>query len=131
MPWHTSDLVQQREDFVKRADVGEEYFSRLCLSFGISRLTGYRWLRRCAPVFFPVRKYTWQPGGGPGIQDIFGVALLSRWHSRLKSLYRIRLKQRMKLCTIREHSEHHRNQSKKLLLGRPNFQPGYDHRVDG
>jgi transposase len=46
MPWHTSDLVQQREAFVKLADVGEEYFSRLCLSFGISRVTGYRWLRR-------------------------------------------------------------------------------------
>jgi transposase len=46
MPWHTSNLVQQREEFVKRADVGEEYFSRLCLSFGISRVTGYRWLRR-------------------------------------------------------------------------------------
>jgi transposase len=42
----TSDLVQQREEFVKRADVGEEYFSGLCLSFGISRVTGYRWLRR-------------------------------------------------------------------------------------
>jgi putative transposase len=46
MPWHTSDLVQQREAFVKRADVGEEYFSRPCLLFGISRVTGYRWLRR-------------------------------------------------------------------------------------
>jgi hypothetical protein len=40
-------------------------------------------------------------------------------------------KQPMKLCTMREHSEHRRSQSKKLLLGRPNFQPGYDRRVDG
>jgi transposase len=46
MPWHTSDLVQQREELVKLADVGVEYFSRLCHSFGISRVTGYRWLRR-------------------------------------------------------------------------------------
>ena len=46
MPWHTSNLDQQREEFVKLADVGEEYFSRLCLSFGISRKTGYKWLRR-------------------------------------------------------------------------------------
>jgi hypothetical protein len=46
LPWHTSDLIQQREDLVKRADVGEEYFSRLCHSFGISRVTGYRRLRR-------------------------------------------------------------------------------------
>jgi transposase-like protein len=46
MPWHTSDLVQQPEEFIKLADAGEEYFSRLCRSFGISRKTGYKWLRR-------------------------------------------------------------------------------------
>jgi transposase len=46
MPWHTSDLIQEREEFVKLANVGEEYFSRLCRSFGISRKTGYKWLHR-------------------------------------------------------------------------------------
>ena len=46
MPWHTSDLLQAREEFIKLADSGDQYFSRLCSSFGISRVTGYRWLRR-------------------------------------------------------------------------------------
>jgi putative transposase len=46
MPWHTSDLQQQREEFVKRASQGVEYFSTLCRSFGISRTTGYKWLSR-------------------------------------------------------------------------------------
>lgn len=39
-------LLQQREEFVKFADAGDKYFSRLCSSFGISRKTGYKWLRR-------------------------------------------------------------------------------------
>jgi transposase len=46
MPWRTSDLLQAREQFVKLADSGDQYFSRLCSEFGISRVTGYRWLSR-------------------------------------------------------------------------------------
>jgi transposase len=46
MPWRTSNLLQAREEFVKFADAGDQYFSELCRSFGISRVTGYRWLRR-------------------------------------------------------------------------------------
>jgi transposase len=46
MPWRTSNLLQAREAFVKLADGGDQYFSRLCCSFGISRVTGYRWLCR-------------------------------------------------------------------------------------
>src|SRR5260370_37511063 len=46
MPWKTSDLFQQREDFVRRAASGHGCFSRLCQSFGISRQTGYKWLFR-------------------------------------------------------------------------------------
>jgi transposase len=46
MPWHTSDLLQEREEFVRLAEAGDEYFSRLCSLFGISRVTGYKWLRR-------------------------------------------------------------------------------------
>jgi transposase len=46
LPWKTSDLFQQREDFVKRATRGDECFSSLCRSFEISRQTGYKWLSR-------------------------------------------------------------------------------------
>jgi transposase len=46
MPWRTNNLLQAREEFVKFADAGDQCFSRLCRAFGISRVTGYRWLRR-------------------------------------------------------------------------------------
>jgi hypothetical protein len=36
---------------------------------------------------------------------------------------------RMKLGTVQQRPEHPPSQSKTLLLGPPNFQPGYDHRV--
>ncbi len=46
MPWKTSDLLQLREDFVRRAACGDDSVSALCRSFGISRKTGYKWLSR-------------------------------------------------------------------------------------
>ena len=46
MPWRTSDLLQQREDFVKRAEADDANFSSLCRAFGISRNTGYKWVSR-------------------------------------------------------------------------------------
>jgi transposase-like protein len=46
MPWHTSNLLQQREAFVQLAEASGQYFSDLCRSFGISRQTGYKWLAR-------------------------------------------------------------------------------------
>jgi transposase len=46
MPWHTSNLLQQREAFVQLAEAGGQYFSDLCRSFGISRQTGYKWFAR-------------------------------------------------------------------------------------
>jgi transposase len=46
MPWRTNNLLQAREEFVKLAGGGDLYFSGLCGSFGISRRTGYKWLRR-------------------------------------------------------------------------------------
>jgi len=36
MPWRTNNLLQAREEFVKLADAGDQYFSRLYRSFGIS-----------------------------------------------------------------------------------------------
>ena len=46
MPWQTMNLVEAREAFVRASELGDEYFSRLCQSFGISRATGYKWLSR-------------------------------------------------------------------------------------
>jgi transposase InsO family protein len=46
MPWRTADVMEQRIRFVVRASVAERNLSALCREFGVSRPTGYRWLRR-------------------------------------------------------------------------------------
>jgi transposase len=46
MPWRPRNLVDEREEFQRLAQSGDEHFSRLCLSFGISRRIGYKWLAR-------------------------------------------------------------------------------------
>jgi transposase InsO family protein len=46
MPWKQVNLQEQRIAFVIRARVGGRRMSALCREFGISRDTGYRWLRR-------------------------------------------------------------------------------------
>lgn len=46
MPWRTRNLIEAREAFVRAAELGDVYFSRLCRSFGISRVTGYKWFSR-------------------------------------------------------------------------------------
>lgn len=46
MPWNEVDVQEQRMRFVMRAFGRKERLSALCREFGISRPTGYRWLRR-------------------------------------------------------------------------------------
>lgn len=46
MPWRTSDVKEQRMQFVIRATSGRERIAVLCREFGISRPTGYLWRRR-------------------------------------------------------------------------------------
>lgn len=46
MPWNVRGKVELRLGFVKRVMVGREPMSRLCEEYGISRPTGYLWLRR-------------------------------------------------------------------------------------
>jgi len=46
MPWQETDVVDQRSQFVLRAISGSEPFGELCLEFGISRKTGYKWKER-------------------------------------------------------------------------------------
>ena len=38
--------MSQREQFIREAEQGTRPFSRLCEEFGISRKTGYKWLKR-------------------------------------------------------------------------------------
>ena len=46
MPWKQMEVREQRVEFVVRALHGSEPFSQLCREFGISRPTGYLWLKR-------------------------------------------------------------------------------------
>lgn len=46
MPWDVKDVKSQRIEFVARALSGQEPINGLCREFGISRPTGYLWLRR-------------------------------------------------------------------------------------
>jgi transposase len=48
MAWKDVKVSQQRIQFVVRASSGEEEIAGLCREFGISRTTGYYWLKRFA-----------------------------------------------------------------------------------
>ena len=45
MTWKESDLVSERLDFVTLASAEGANISAICLRFGISRKTGYKWLK--------------------------------------------------------------------------------------
>jgi transposase InsO family protein len=46
MPWKRMDVQEQRVEFVTAAKRGAQTLGSLCEEFGISRPTGYLWLRR-------------------------------------------------------------------------------------
>ena len=46
MPWKEQTLVSLRLEFVKQALMNDTNLSQLCREYGISRKTGYKWLRR-------------------------------------------------------------------------------------
>ncbi len=46
MPWRTSTPMSQRLEFVVLASRAGLAFSELCRRYGVSRKTGYKWLKR-------------------------------------------------------------------------------------
>ncbi len=46
MPWPTLTMNDSRREFVRRAQLEGCNFARLCLEYGISRKTGYKWRKR-------------------------------------------------------------------------------------
>ena len=46
MPWKEQTLVSQRKAFIQQAIQSDRNMSQLCREFGISRKTGYKWLKR-------------------------------------------------------------------------------------
>ena len=57
MPWKESTTMSLRTEFVHLAGLEGAKFSQLCRRFGISRKTGYKWLRR------------YREGGESGLAD--------------------------------------------------------------
>jgi transposase len=50
MAWRTESVMDQRVGFVLRAKEEEEAIAELCREYGISRPTGYLWLKRYEEV---------------------------------------------------------------------------------
>ena len=50
MPWRTESVMDQRVEFVIRAQRREESIAQLCRDYGVSRPTGYLWLKRYREV---------------------------------------------------------------------------------
>lgn len=46
MPWREVDILDLRKDFVFRANQPNANMAELCREYGISRKTGYKWLKR-------------------------------------------------------------------------------------
>ena len=57
MPWNESSVLEERLRFVVAANRGERSVKDLCAEFGISRQTGYLWLKR------------YRTEGSPGMAD--------------------------------------------------------------
>lgn len=48
MSWETKTVMEQRKAFILAASEEDANISKLCLEFGISRKTGYKWINRAA-----------------------------------------------------------------------------------
>jgi transposase InsO family protein len=46
MGWKVTNLMEARKTFIEQAEAEQQSFSELCRAFGISRKTGYKWLKR-------------------------------------------------------------------------------------
>src|SRR5215813_77421 len=48
MPWEERKALELRKEFVHEATQNEEALAELCRKYAISRVTGYKWLKRFA-----------------------------------------------------------------------------------
>ncbi len=58
MPWNARTAVEQRRAFVEEWQLGGDDFAELCRKYGVSRPTGYKWVRR------------FEAEGGGGLEDL-------------------------------------------------------------
>lgn len=71
MPWKTESVMDQRVEFVIRAEGGDESLAELCREYGISRPTGYQWLERYREVgsITGLAEHSRRPLNSPGRTD--------------------------------------------------------------
>src|SRR5260221_14758355 len=67
MPWRTKSMREQRIQVLIRAQGQREALAQLPRAYGISRPTGYLWLRRYekTPTLTAVREQSRRPHGSP------------------------------------------------------------------
>jgi transposase InsO family protein len=46
MSWQVESLMEQRQRFIEEVQSGQNTMSAICAAYGISRKTGYKWLKR-------------------------------------------------------------------------------------
>ncbi len=46
MPWEERTPMAERKRFIEDVEQGEESVAALCRRYGVSRKTGYKWLKR-------------------------------------------------------------------------------------
>ena len=68
MPWRRESIMQQRVEFVIRARSGKQALSKLCRKYGVSRPTGYLWLKRyeAAGSLLGLQDRSRRPHNSPG-----------------------------------------------------------------
>jgi transposase InsO family protein len=67
MAWQARSIVSQREEFVALASASGACVSMLCERFGISRQTGYKWLRRARALgMSALHDFSRRPHTSPG-----------------------------------------------------------------
>jgi transposase-like protein len=77
MPWKASSVMDERMRFVVEVEQGEYSVTELCQIYGVSRETGYVWLRRYGAGGVE-RCATW---------DVRHCAILTRRRRALSSRY--------------------------------------------
>lgn len=90
MPWKETDVLKERVRFVVEALQGETSMTALCAAYGVSRKTGYKWLRRyegadtLGGLVDRSRRPRYSPGQTPEAVEARVVALREQygWGSR-------------------------------------------------
>jgi transposase InsO family protein/transposase-like protein len=104
MPWKEMKIIEQRVEFVLAVEKEKNSFSALCEEFGISRKTGYKWIKRYR-----------EDGGVDALKDL---SRAPDWSSK-----RINLVVVYELCRLRKKYPHWG--PKKLLVKLPKFRRSY------